>query len=72
MKQQSKTKYVHEGNYVAEVDVVLTEEAGEWSPCMSTEEAYKLDDVREALRRNDLKAAAQYGRIYELHPVMQQ
>jgi len=68
-KEQSKTKYIHEGQYVAEVDVVLTHEAGEWSPCMSVEDAYKLDEVRNALRRNDLKSAAQYGRIYELHPV---
>ncbi|MBI1387722.1 MAG: hypothetical protein GC154_04675 [bacterium] len=69
MKQRKKTKYVHEGHYVAEVDVVLLEDDSGWSPYLRVEDAYKLDDVREALRRGDLELAAQYGRIYELHPV---
>ena len=29
----------------------------------------KLDDVRLALRRGDLKAAAKLGRVFELRPV---
>jgi hypothetical protein len=37
---------------------------------MSLEDAYKLDDVREALKAGDLNAAAQYGRVYELRPVI--
>jgi hypothetical protein len=59
MKQRKKLKYVHEGQYVAEVDVELLEDA------------YKFDDVRDALRRRDLESAAEYGRIYELRPVAQ-
>jgi hypothetical protein len=31
--------------------------------------AQKLDDVREALRRGDLNAAAQLAQIYQLTPV---
>ena len=38
----------------------------------SIEDAYKLDDVREALRQRDLQSAAKYGRIYELRPVVNQ
>ncbi len=69
MKRRKKTKYVHEGRYVAEVDVSLIEDEGDWSAYLSVEDAYKLDDVREALRRDDLESASQYGRIYELRPV---
>lgn len=65
MKQRKKSKYVHEGQYVAEVDVELLEDETGWSPYLSVEDAYKLDDVRDALRRGDLESAAKYGRIYE-------
>lgn len=71
MKQRKKLKYVHEGQYVAEVDVELLEDETGWSPYLSVEDAYKLDDVRDALRRGDIEAAAKYGRIYELRPVAQ-
>ena len=71
MKRRKKAKYVHEGRYVAEVDVELLEDETGWSPYLSVEDAYKLDDVREALRRKDLESAAKYGRIYELRPVEQ-
>jgi hypothetical protein len=69
MKRREKTKYVHEGKYVAEVEVVLMEDESGWAPYLSLEDAYKLDDVRDALRRGDLKLASKYGRIYELRPV---
>jgi len=72
MKQRKKCKYVHEGRYVAEVEIVLVEDDTGWSPYLSVEDAYKLDDVRDALRREDLESAAKYGRIYELRPVVYQ
>jgi len=71
MKQRNKLKYVHEGQYVAEVDIELLEDETGWSPYLSVEDAYKLDDVRDALRRRDMESAAKYGRIYELRPVAQ-
>lgn len=46
MKRTKRTKLVHEGSYVAEVDVELLEEPEEWSPHLSLEDAYRLDDVR--------------------------
>jgi hypothetical protein len=63
------SKLVHEGAYVAEVDVetIFTEDG--WSPYLSVEDACKLDDVRDALRRGDLKAAARIARVYSLTPV---
>jgi len=69
MRKRCRTKLVHEGQYIAEVDVQLIETADEWSPYISLEDAYKLDDVRESLRQGNVKAAAQYGKVYTLTPV---
>ncbi len=69
MDERKWTKYVHEGRFVAEVDVCLLKDDAAWSPYLSMESAYKLDDVREALRKGDLEAAARHGRIYEMRPV---
>ena len=66
MSTRQYTKWVHEGEFVAEVDVerIYTDEG--WSPYLSLEDAYKLDDVREALRQGDVKAAARLARVYRL------
>ena len=69
MKKRVRTKLVHEGQYVAEVDVELLETGDEWSPYLSLDDAYKLDDIREALRRGDVKSAAQHGRVFILTPI---
>ena len=53
------TKFVHEGDYVATVEIEWLESEAGWSPYLSWQDAQKLDDVREALRRRDLKAAGQ-------------
>jgi hypothetical protein len=72
MSARHHAKLVREGQYVAEVEVALLEDETGWSPYISVEDAYKLDDVRDALRHNDLASAAKYGRIYELRPVANQ
>ncbi|MBX3298207.1 MAG: hypothetical protein KF736_01945 [Acidobacteria bacterium] len=69
MKKVARTKLIQEGEYVAEVSVELTLTEDEWSPYLSVEEAYKLDIVREALRRGDVRSAARYGRVFTLMPV---
>jgi hypothetical protein len=69
MKRRKKTKYVHEGRYMAEVDVELLGDETGWSPYLSLEDAYKLGDVRDALRQGDLDTASKYGRIFELRRV---
>ena len=69
MKQRKKSKYVHEGQYVAEVEVALVEDDTGWSPFLSIEDSYKLDDVKNALRQGNLETAAKYGRIYKLRPI---
>lgn len=47
MSKKQYTKIVHEGNYVAQVDVELIYTDEEWSPNLSMEDVYKLDDVRK-------------------------
>ena len=69
MNTRKRTKYVHEGKYVAEVDVDLLEDETEWSPYLSVEDACRLDEVRGALRRGDIAAAASLARIFKLEPV---
>jgi hypothetical protein len=69
MKKRVRTKLVHEGEYVAEVDVELLETGDEWSPYLSVDDAYKLDEIRDALRRGDVKFAARHGRVFTLTPI---
>lgn len=69
MSTRHTTKLVHEGNYVAEVDVELTDSDTGWSPYLSLDDVYRLDDVREALRRRDIKKASNLARVFELRPV---
>ena len=68
-KKRHHTKYIHEGKYVAEVDVVLLETDEEWSPYLLVEDACKLDEIREALQKGDVRSASRYGRVYTLTPV---
>ena len=69
MKKNLRTKLVREGDYVAEVEVELIESDESWSPYLSLEDAYKLDDVREALRKGDLNGAMRFARVFTLTPV---
>lgn len=69
MTKKQMTKLIHEGDYAAEVDVTLIVTDDEWSPFLSLEDAYKLDDVRQALRQKDLETATQLARVYKLTPV---
>ncbi|HVS81520.1 MAG TPA: hypothetical protein VHE60_07280 [Pyrinomonadaceae bacterium] len=63
------TKLIHEGQYAAEVDVELLEGDEAWSPYLSLDDAQKLDEVRQALRREDLRRASELARVFELTPV---
>jgi hypothetical protein len=69
---EQRIKHIYEGRYVAEVQVELIEDETGWSPYLSVDDACKLDDIRAALRRGDLKAAARHSRIFELRPVAAQ
>ena len=69
MSTRRQSKLVQEGKYVAEVEVELVDSDVSWSPCISLDDAYKLDDVRHALRRGDVKTASSLARVFTLTPV---
>jgi hypothetical protein len=69
MKTRKHTKYIHEGKYAAEVNIELIVTDDEWAPYLSVQDAYKLDDVREALRLGDLKSASRKARVFTMKPV---
>ena len=70
MNARSTKKLVREGEFIAEVNVNLLEAEGGWAPYLSVDDAYKLDDVRDALRAGDVKRASRLAnRVYRLTPV---
>ncbi|MBE9242572.1 hypothetical protein [Synechocystis salina] len=70
MNTKVQTKIIHEGDYMAEIQVELTYTNHDWSPYLSLAEAQKLDQLRLALRQNDIKTASRLARIYHLTPVV--
>ena len=70
MTVRSARRLVREGAFAAEVNVELVESDGGWTPYLSVDDAYKLDNVRDALRAGDLERASRLAtRIYRLTPV---
>lgn len=70
MSIRSTYRLVREGDLVAEVEVHLLEAESGWAPYLSLDDAYKLDEVREALRSGDVKRASRLAtRVYRLTPV---
>lgn len=69
MNTRKRTKYLHEGRYVAEVDVELLDDESGWAPYLTVEDACRMDDVREALRKDDVSTAAKFARVFTLQPV---
>lgn len=69
MRKKRTIKMVHEGEYMAEVDIELIYMDNGWSPYISLEDAQKLDEVREALRRKDFATAAGQAKIYTVSPL---
>ncbi|HVS00121.1 MAG TPA: hypothetical protein VMW27_26075 [Thermoanaerobaculia bacterium] len=52
-----RTKLIHEGPYAAEVEVELIDDREGWTPYLFLDDAQKLDDVRDALRREEIRRA---------------
>ena len=69
MTKRQHTKLVHEGKYVAEIDVEILYTGDGWSPYLSLEDAQKIDEVREALREGSLQRATKIARVFSLTPV---
>lgn len=69
MSARRQVKLVKEGDFVAEVEVSLTDEPQGWGPYLSVVDAEKLDRVRAALRAADTRTAARLAKVYHLTPV---
>ena len=71
MTTKQSTKLVREGDLVAEVVVQLLDEPPGWAPYISLDDAYRLDDVRAALRAGDVASAGRLAnRVYRLTPIV--
>lgn len=69
MRKRQHKKLVHEGQYAAEVEIELIDTDEGWSPYLSLDDALRLDDVRNALRRGDLRTADRLARVFTLTPI---
>jgi hypothetical protein len=69
MSKRHHKKLIHEGEYIAEVEVELIDSEDGWSPYLSLDDARKLDRVRQSLRKGDLKDASKFSRIFILTPL---
>lgn len=69
MTNQRRIKRVHEGQYVAEIEVTLTGFGEAWGPYVDNADVQRMDALRRALQRDDLKAASELGRVFLLTPV---
>jgi hypothetical protein len=71
-RSEQVTRLIEENGYIAKVPVTLIYESDDptnWGPYLSAGDALKLDEVRSALRRGDIQAAARHGEIFELTKV---
>ena len=63
-------RFVRGGAFAAEVNVEILEDEGGWAPYLSLDDAYRLDDVRDALRAGDVERASRLAeRVYRLTPI---
>lgn len=69
MRKRQHKKLVHVGQYVAEIEIELIDTDEGWSPYLSLDDALKLDDVRDDLRRGDLKTASRLAHVFTLTPL---
>ena len=69
MTNKKVKKLVQVGKYIAEVNVTMIYTDDDWSPYLSIEDALKLDEVRESLKRKDFLSAQKKSRVYMLTPL---
>ncbi|NOQ31296.1 MAG: hypothetical protein GQ570_09255 [Helicobacteraceae bacterium] len=70
MNSRLHTKMIHEGKYMAEVEVsFINTNNDDWSPYLSLDDALKIDKVREALKNDDLSIAKGLAKIYIISEV---
>ena len=60
---------VYGDGYVPEVDISLIDTDQGWTPCITMEDAYKIDEVRESLRKCDIERISKMAWVFTLTPV---
>jgi hypothetical protein len=69
MYKRKHTKFIVEGKYVAEVEVEIIDTDEGWSPYISLDDALKLDNIRESLKKKDIKTAKKSAKVFTLSPI---
>ncbi len=69
MYNRKHVKFVHEGKYVAEVEIEIIDNENGWSPYINLNDAPKLDTIRELLRNDKISQAKKYAKVYIMKPV---
>ena len=69
MTKKKVKKLVQVGKYIAEVDVTMIYTDDDWSPYLSVDDALKLDEIREFLKRKDFASAQKEAQVYTLTPL---
>jgi len=69
MHKRKHTKFIVEGKYVAEVEVEIIDTDEGWSPYISLDDALKLDNIRESLKKKDIETAKKSAKVFTLSPI---
>ena len=72
MTSKKHIKLIREGEFIVEVEIDLLYDENPlvgWSPYLSLKDAYRLDDIRQALRKGDMETASRLGRVFRLTPL---
>jgi hypothetical protein len=64
--KRNAIEFIREGKYAVEVPIGLIEGEEAWSPCLSLDDARRLEAARLALRKRDIATAARYGDVFGL------
>lgn len=67
--KKRSVKIIREGDYIAEVGVELIRDETGWSPYLSLNDAEKLDEVRDALRKGNIGKAGRIASVFKIMPI---
>jgi hypothetical protein len=69
---RKSNKLIRDGDLVAEIEIEISDSEDPWGPTMSYNDAQKIDQVRDAMKRHDYGTVRSIGRLYRLMPVQEQ
>lgn len=64
-----KKRFVHYGEYAAEVDISVRENDQAWGPYISMDDGLKLERVRSALKTGDINMARKEAKVFKMLPL---